>query len=95
MKTKKHYVCTVGTFPKFNKQSRKKGKIDNPNTRIHDRSISGLCTGTSISSDRVKLYLLVYLSNMLYQNSRRKYCHCVYSVTSKISNTCSLIGIAI
>jgi hypothetical protein len=42
----------------------------------------------------VKLYLLVYLSKMLYPNRKSNYYHCVYSMTLKISNTCTLTGIA-
>jgi len=47
MKSKKHH--NVGTVPKFN------GKIETPNTQMHDRSISWLGTGTSIKTGGVKL----------------------------------------
>jgi hypothetical protein len=39
------------------------GLVDNPNTQIHDRSLSWLCTGTSIKSDAVKLVLLAQPSS--------------------------------
>ena len=34
-----------------------RGKIDTPNTHIHDRSLSWFGTGTSIESGRAKLVL--------------------------------------
>ena len=46
MKSKKYH--TVGTIPKSNIKIVKRGKIDTPNTQIHDWSIFWLGTGTSI-----------------------------------------------
>ena len=55
MKAKKYH--TVGTIPKFNRKIVERGQIDNPNTQIHDLSLSWLGTGTLIKSGRVKLGL--------------------------------------
>jgi len=53
MKKKYH---TVGTVPKFNKKNCKKRQKRHPyHTKIHDRTLSWLDTGTSIKSSRVKL----------------------------------------
>ena len=43
MKNKKYYK--VGTIPKSNIKIVERGKIDTPNTQIHDRSLSWLGTG--------------------------------------------------
>jgi hypothetical protein len=43
MKRKKYH--TVETVPKSNRKIVKRGKINNPNTHIHDRSLSWLSTG--------------------------------------------------
>ena len=49
--------CT-GTFPIYNRKIEvDRGKIDTPNTQIHDHSLSLFGTGTSIKNDRVKLVL--------------------------------------
>ena len=48
--TKKH---SVGKIPKSNIKIVEKGKIDTPNTHIHDRSLPWLGTGTSIKSGGV------------------------------------------
>ena len=57
MKTK-YKTPTKGTVPKSNKKNRRKrGKIENPNTHIHDRSPSWFGTGTSIKHGGVKLIL--------------------------------------
>jgi len=42
---KKYHI--IGTVPKSNKKIVDRGKIDTPNTIIHDRSLSMLGTGTS------------------------------------------------
>jgi hypothetical protein len=49
---------TVGTFPKTKRKIVDRGKIDTPNTQIHDRSLSCLGTGISIKMVRVELVLL-------------------------------------
>ena len=41
---------TVVTIPKWNIKIVEGGNIDIPNTQIHDRSLSGLGTGTLIKS---------------------------------------------
>jgi len=46
LKYKKYH--TVGSIPKSNRKIVKGGKIDTPNTQIHDRSRSWLGIGTSI-----------------------------------------------
>jgi hypothetical protein len=40
---------TVGTFPKTKRKIVDRGKIDTPNTQIHDRSLS--CLGTIHTSN--------------------------------------------
>jgi len=55
MENKKYH--TVGIVPKSNIKIIERGKIDTPNTKIHDRSLSWLGTGTSIKSGGVKLVL--------------------------------------
>jgi len=45
---------TVGIL-KSNIKIVEKGKVDTPNTQIHDRTLSWLCTDTLIKSGRVKL----------------------------------------
>jgi hypothetical protein len=45
LKTKKYH--TVGTIPKSDIKIVERGKMDTPNTEIHDRSLSWLDTGTS------------------------------------------------
>jgi len=47
----------VRTIPKSNIKIVDRGKIDIPNTQIHDLSLSWLGTGTSITSGSVKLVL--------------------------------------
>jgi hypothetical protein len=49
---------TVGTFPKTKRKIVDRGKIDTPNTQIHDRSLSCLGTGISKKMVRVELVLL-------------------------------------
>jgi hypothetical protein len=44
-------------IPKSNGKIVKRGRIDTPNTQIHDRSRSWLGTGTLIKGDGVKLVL--------------------------------------
>ena len=56
-KNKKYH--TVETAPKCNGKIVDRGKIDTPNTHIHDSSLSCLGKGTSIKSGRVKLVLRV------------------------------------
>jgi len=46
-----------GTIPKFNIKIVQRGKIDTPNTQIHDRSLPWLGRGTSIKSGGAKLVL--------------------------------------
>ena len=48
---------TVGIVPKSKRKITERCKIDYPNTRIHDRSLSYLGTETSIKSDGIKLDL--------------------------------------
>ena len=61
-KTKKYH--TVGIIPKSNIKIVERGKIVTPNTQIHDRSLSWLDTGTSITSGGVKLLDLTYFAEM-------------------------------
>jgi hypothetical protein len=56
LKNKKYHI--VGAVPKSNIKISARGKIDTPNTQVHDRTISWLDTGTSIRSGRVKRVLL-------------------------------------
>jgi hypothetical protein len=46
----KNKYHTVGTFPKPIRKMVERGKMDTPNTQIHDRIISWLDTDTSINS---------------------------------------------
>jgi hypothetical protein len=55
MKGKKFH--TVETVPKSKRKILERGKIDTPNTQIHDHSLSKLGTGTAIKSKVVKLVL--------------------------------------
>ena len=55
MKNKKYH--SVGTIPTSNIKIVDIGKVDTPNTQIHDFSLSWLDTGTSITSGRVKLVI--------------------------------------
>jgi hypothetical protein len=48
MKTKKYH--TVGTIPKSDIKIVERGKMDTPNTEMHNRSLSWLDTGTSIKN---------------------------------------------
>ena len=48
MRNKKYQ--TVETIPKSNIKMVESGKIDTPNTQIHDRSLSSFVTGTSIKT---------------------------------------------
>ena len=50
-------VHIVETIPKSNIKIIERVGIDTPNTQIHDRSLSWLGTGTSITSGGVKLVL--------------------------------------
>ena len=45
MKNKKHH--SVGTVPKYNRKILKRGKMDTPNTYIHDHSLYWLGTDTN------------------------------------------------
>ena len=45
---------TVGTIPKSKRKFVERGKIDTPNTQIHDHSHSWLGTGTSIKGGGIK-----------------------------------------
>ena len=56
-KRKKEKYHTVGTIPNLNIKIAERGNIDTPNTQIHDRPLSWLGTGTSITCDGVKLVL--------------------------------------
>jgi len=51
---------TVGTIPKSNIKIVKSGKVDTPNTQLHDHS---LCMGTSIKSGGVKIILWAQISS--------------------------------
>jgi len=55
MKNKKYHI--VGTYLKLNIKIVEKVKDGNPDTQIHDRSISWRITGTLIKSGEVKLVL--------------------------------------
>jgi hypothetical protein len=60
MKNTKYH--TVGTIPKSIKTIVERVKIETPNnTQIHDRSLSWLDTGTSITSGGVKLVYCIDL----------------------------------
>jgi hypothetical protein len=48
---------TVGTVPKSNREILGRGKIDTPNTQIHDRSLSWHGTDISIKKGGVKVVL--------------------------------------
>jgi hypothetical protein len=48
---------TIGTAPNSNSKFLERGKIDTPNTQIHNRPLSWLRTGTSIKSGRVKIVI--------------------------------------
>jgi hypothetical protein len=48
---------TVGTVLKSNLKIVERGKMDNPNTYIHDKAFPWLGTGTLIKSGGVKLVL--------------------------------------
>jgi hypothetical protein len=48
MKTKKYH--TVGTIHKSDIKIVERGKMDTPNTEMHNRSLSWLDTGTSIKN---------------------------------------------
>ena len=48
MRNKKYQ--TVEKIPKSNIKMVESGKIDTPNTQIHDRSLSSFVTGTSIKT---------------------------------------------
>ena len=50
-------IHTAGIVLKSYKKIVERGKIDIPNTHIHDRLLSWLGTGTSIKSGRIKLVL--------------------------------------
>ena len=52
MNNKKHN--TIRIVPKYNRKIVETGKIDIPNTYVHDRSLSWLGTGTSAKSFRLK-----------------------------------------
>ena len=49
------------TFPKSNIKTVKRGKMDSTNSQLHDRSLFGLGTSTSIKSGWVKLLLWILL----------------------------------
>ena len=55
MENKKY--ATLSEVPYQTEKFVERGKIDTPNTYIHDHPISGLVTGTWIESGRVKLVL--------------------------------------
>jgi len=55
MKGKKCH--TVETVPKSKRKILERGKIDTPNTQIHDNSLSKFGTGTAIKNKVVKLVL--------------------------------------
>jgi hypothetical protein len=57
---------TFGTIPKSNIKIVERGKIDTPNTQIHDCSLSWLGTGTSIKCGRVKLVLSAQISPLRF-----------------------------
>jgi len=53
LNNKKYY--TVRTVPKSTRKIAERGKINTPDTQIHDRSLS--CLDSSIKSDGVKLVI--------------------------------------
>ena len=63
MEKKKKYH-TVGIIPKSNIKIVDRDKIDTPDTQVHDRALSWLDTGTSITSGSVKLLDLTYFAEM-------------------------------
>ena len=71
MKTKIKFHA-VGTVPKTSRKFVKRGKIDNPRTEVHDRSLSWFGTGTSIKSGGVKLVLWLIFICFLFQLSDDK-----------------------
>ena len=56
MKNKKYH--TVRTVPKSSRKIVERGKIDTPNTQMHDLSLFRLGTGTSVTNGGVILDLL-------------------------------------
>ena len=48
----------MATDPKSDRTIAERGKIDTPNTNIHDRSLAWLGVGTSIQSGRVTLVFM-------------------------------------
>jgi hypothetical protein len=62
MKYKKYH--TVTTVTKSNCKMVERGKIDTPNTYIHDDSFFRLCTGISIKSVGFNLVLCVQTSSL-------------------------------
>ena len=63
---------TVGTVPKSNRQIVETGRIDTPNTQIHDCLLCWLGTDTSIKSGRVRLVYkgiaIVIIWNLSYND---------------------------
>ena len=51
---------TVGTIPKSIIKIVDRGKVDTLNTKIHDRSLSSVGTGTAITNGGVKLVLWIH-----------------------------------
>jgi hypothetical protein len=62
-KNKYSNSCVVGKKILNETKNQERDKINNPNTQIHDYSLSWLSTGSSIKSGRVKLILWVQTSS--------------------------------
>ena len=46
-------IKTKNNTPKYNRKIVERGKVDTPNTQIHDRSLSWLVIGSSIKSGKI------------------------------------------
>jgi hypothetical protein len=56
---KQNKYHSVGTVPKSNRKTRERSKVDTVNTQMHDRVLSWLGTGISITSVGDKLALCI------------------------------------
>ena len=78
MKYKKYH--TVTTVTKSNCKMVERGKIDTPNTYIHDDSFFRLCTGISIKSVGFNLVLCVQTSSLSEMMRSCKWYHTFFYV---------------
>ena len=46
-------IKTKNNTPKYNRKIVERGKVDTPNTQIHDRSLSWLVIGSSVKSENI------------------------------------------